>query len=56
MMLDILIMTYALLMAVLIYQTEKSNVNSIKFILIGLILTPIVGLVVLHFRPRILQE
>jgi positive regulator of sigma E activity len=47
MILDIVIMSYALLMAILIFQAEKLPQNSFKIILIGLFLTPIIGFLLL---------
>lgn len=47
MTIDILIMSYALLMAILVYQAEKLPENSLKVILIGLIFTPIIGFLLL---------
>lgn len=40
---DVLIMTYIVMMALLIFQAEKLPQNSFKVILIGLFLTPIIG-------------
>lgn len=43
MIVDIFIMTYALLMTILVFQAEKLQQNSFKVIIIGLFFTPIVG-------------
>ncbi len=40
---DILIMTYVLLFSLLIYQSEKCEEYFLKIIIIGALLTPIVG-------------
>lgn len=40
---DVLIMTYIVMMALLIYQAEKLPQNSFKVILLGLLFTPIIG-------------
>jgi len=42
-MIDILIMTYAILMGILVYQAEKLPQHSFKVFLIGLFFTPILG-------------
>jgi len=43
MVIDILIMTYVVLMVLLIYQAEKLPEHSLKIILVGLVLTPVIG-------------
>lgn len=48
MLVDILIMCYALLMTLLIFKAEKLPQNSFKVILIGLFLTPIIGYIYLN--------
>jgi positive regulator of sigma E activity len=52
MLADVLIMTYVLLMALLIFQAEKLSDNSVKVILMGLFLTPIVGYIMLAWYQK----
>lgn len=47
-MIDILIMGYALLLGILVYQAEKLPENSLKVIAAGLFLTPIAGFLLLN--------
>lgn len=47
-MIDITIMSYAILMGILVYQAEKLPENSLKVILIGLFFTPILGFLLLN--------
>jgi len=41
-------MSYALLMGILVFQAEKLPQNSLKVILVGLFLTPIIGFLLLN--------
>jgi RsiW-degrading membrane proteinase PrsW (M82 family) len=53
---DILIMTYILLLAILIYQAEKLSENSLKVVLAGLLLTPVIGFALLAYYHKQLSE
>lgn len=53
---DVLIMTYIVMMALLIYQAEKLPQNTFKVILIGLFLTPIVGFGALSYYQKQYQQ
>jgi len=55
MIVDLIIMSYALMMALLVYQAEKTPHLSIKVILLGLLLTPIVGFTYLSFYNKQLK-
>lgn len=48
-MIDLLIMSYVLLLGLLIFQAEKLQQNALKVILIGIFLTPIVGFMYLNY-------
>lgn len=52
MIIDILIMSYAILMVLLIYQAEKLPKNNLRVIISGLLFTPIIGAVVLVYYQR----
>jgi hypothetical protein len=49
-------MSYALLLALLVFQAEKLPNKSLKIILIGMILTPIVGFIYLNFQKGNYKE
>ncbi len=53
---DVLIMTYIVMMALLIFQAEKLQNNSLKVVLIGLFLTPIIGFGVLSYYQKQYQQ
>ena len=56
MLTDVLIMAYVLLLAILIYQAEKLPENSLKVVLAGLFLTPIIGFAVLSYFQKQLEQ
>jgi len=56
MLADVLIMTYILLLAILVYQAEKLSENSLKVVLAGLFLTPIIGFALLAYYHKHLRE
>lgn len=53
---DVLIMTYIVMMALLIFQAEKLPQNSFKVILIGLFLTPLVGFGAWNYYQKQYQQ
>ena len=56
MLADVLIMTYILLLAILVYQAEKLSENSLKVVLAGLLLTPIIGFALFAYYHKQLSE
>ena len=49
---DILIMSYVLLLVLLVYQAEKFERNSLKIIIIGILLTPLSGFAICFYLGR----
>lgn len=49
MIIDLLIMSYSVLMALLIYRAEKLPKHNIKVIISGLVFTPIIGAIVMLY-------
>lgn len=56
MLTDVLIMAYILLLAILIYQAEKLSENSLKVVLAGLFLSPIIGFALLSYYQKQLSQ
>jgi len=56
MLTDVLIMAYILLVAILIYQAEKLHQNSLKVVLAGVFLTPIIGFALLTYYQKQLNQ
>lgn len=54
-MIDIIIMAYVVLMVILIYRAEKLPRFSLRIILTGLVLTPIIGAMTLVYYQRKLK-
>ena len=56
MLTDVLIMAYILLMALLIYHAEKLTKNSLKVVLAGTLLTPLIGFIMLAYYQKQLKQ
>jgi len=56
MLTDVFIMAYIVLNAILIYQAEKLQQNSLKIVLAGIIFTPIIGFALLTFYQKQLNQ
>lgn len=49
-------MAYILLMALLIYHAEKLTKNSLKVVLAGTLLTPLIGFIMLAYYQKQLKQ
>jgi len=56
MLTDVLIMAYIVLNAILIFQAEKLPQNSLKIVLAGVVLTPLIGFALLSFYQKQLNR